>query len=251
MFAPLPPVSWCVQSRSARTRMWSGSCCSARRHAVAGRLADDGRTRYWWLVPVSRIVLRMRPPVAVSPHLQRGREPRGDRARDGAPSSSGSPRRLARARGRRRLAGRHRRAGRPPVRGARAGVEVLHRPGKEGLGKAYLAGFAHALERGAELVDRHGRGLLARPRPPARADRRRRGRRPRARARATWTAARSPTGRRCAALLSRCGSLYARTMLGVKIRDLTSGFRCVRRRGARGGRAVHARARRATSSTSS
>src|SRR5256714_8499900 len=31
-------------------------------------------------------------------------------------------------------------------------VEVLHRAGKEGLGRAYLAGFARALEGGAELV---------------------------------------------------------------------------------------------------
>ena len=31
-------------------------------------------------------------------------------------------------------------------------------------------------------------------------------------------------------VLSRSGSLYARLMLGVKVRDLTTGFRCVRRR---------------------
>src|SRR6187200_664936 len=31
-------------------------------------------------------------------------------------------------------------------------VEVLHREAKEGLGKAYLAGFRHALASGAELV---------------------------------------------------------------------------------------------------
>src|SRR5690242_14896229 len=31
-------------------------------------------------------------------------------------------------------------------------VEVMHRASKEGLGRAYLAGFAHALDRGAELV---------------------------------------------------------------------------------------------------
>ena len=33
-----------------------------------------------------------------------------------------------------------------------AWVEVLHRPAKEGLGPAYLAGFARALADGAELV---------------------------------------------------------------------------------------------------
>lgn len=31
-------------------------------------------------------------------------------------------------------------------------VEVVHRAGKEGLGKAYLAGFAHALARGAGVI---------------------------------------------------------------------------------------------------
>src|ERR687885_2125766 len=31
-------------------------------------------------------------------------------------------------------------------------VEVLHRTAKEGLGRAYLAGFEHALSRGAALV---------------------------------------------------------------------------------------------------
>src|SRR5437763_1512085 len=31
-------------------------------------------------------------------------------------------------------------------------VEVLHRPGKLGLGPAYLAGFKHALEKGAAYI---------------------------------------------------------------------------------------------------
>src|SRR5689334_6623971 len=33
-----------------------------------------------------------------------------------------------------------------------ANVHVLHRPGKQGLGRAYLAGFAHALDNGADYV---------------------------------------------------------------------------------------------------
>ncbi len=36
--------------------------------------------------------------------------------------------------------------------GEHAEVEVLHRTAKEGLGRAYLAGFEHALARGADLV---------------------------------------------------------------------------------------------------
>ncbi len=32
------------------------------------------------------------------------------------------------------------------------GIEVLHRPGKEGLGMAYKAGFEHALKAGADVI---------------------------------------------------------------------------------------------------
>ena len=61
-------------------------------------------------------------------------------------------------------------------------VEVLHRPGKAGLGRAYTAGFAHALAAGAGLRGRDGRRPLARPGRPAAADRAGAGgRRPRAR----------------------------------------------------------------------
>ena len=48
------------------------------------------------------------------------------------------------------------------ARGAR--VHVLHRPGKAGLGKAYLAGFRWALERGLRFHLRDGRRLLPRSR---------------------------------------------------------------------------------------
>ena len=46
-------------------------------------------------------------------------------------------------------------------------VEVLHRAGKEGLGKAYLAGFRHALAGGADLVFEMDADLLARRQLPA------------------------------------------------------------------------------------
>ena len=46
-------------------------------------------------------------------------------------------------------------------------VEVLHRPGKAGLGPAYVAGFAHALAHGAGAVRRDGLRLLPRPRRAA------------------------------------------------------------------------------------
>ena len=107
-------------------------------------------------------------------------------------------------------------------------VHVLHRKGKEGLGKAYLAGFAWALERGYQLVlemdcdfshdPRHLPAMLAAARThdlvlgsryvPGGGT-------------VNWG-----LGRR---LISRGGSLYARTILGLPQRDLTGGFKCFRR----------------------
>ncbi len=110
-----------------------------------------------------------------------------------------------------------------------AGVEVLHRQGKEGLGRAYLAGFAVALERGADLVLEmdsdfsHDPADL--PRLIAAAD-----------------AADLVLGSRYVPgggvenwgpvrrTLSRGGSWYARRLLGVPVRDLTGGFKCFNRR---------------------
>jgi dolichol-phosphate mannosyltransferase len=108
------------------------------------------------------------------------------------------------------------------------GVEVLHRTGKDGLGAAYLAGFEHAITRGAEFVivmdadfshdPRHLPAMIA----AAQDNDLVLGSRYVAGGEITnW-----PPLRR---LLSRSGSVYARLMLGVKVRDLTSGFRCVRR----------------------
>jgi dolichol-phosphate mannosyltransferase len=107
-------------------------------------------------------------------------------------------------------------------------VEVLHRPGKEGLGKAYLAGFAGALERGADRVivmdadfshdPAHRPAILeaAAENDLVLGSRYVEGGRI-----VDW-----PPLRR---VLSRFGSVYARAVLGVGVRDLTSGFRCVRR----------------------
>lgn len=109
------------------------------------------------------------------------------------------------------------------------GVEVLHREGKEGLGPAYLAGFEHALARGAEFVIvmdadfSHDPGHLPAMIAAAEHSDLVLGSRYVAGGEITnW-----PRLRR---VLSRSGSLYARLMLGVTVRDLTSGFRCVRRR---------------------
>jgi dolichol-phosphate mannosyltransferase len=108
------------------------------------------------------------------------------------------------------------------------GVEVLHRPGKQGLGRAYLAGFRRALDGGAELLLEMDSDFSHDPDDL-----------PRLIAAAQdadlvlgsryvpggnvvdWGLVRK--------LVSRGGSWYARTVLGVGVRDLTGGFKCFRR----------------------
>jgi dolichol-phosphate mannosyltransferase len=106
-------------------------------------------------------------------------------------------------------------------------VEVLHRPDKEGLGPAYVAGLRRALAGGAELIAHMDADFSHDP-----ADL------PRLLAAAADAdvvlgsryvagggVAEWGPGRR---LISRGGSAYARTMLGVGIGDLTGGFKVFR-----------------------
>jgi dolichol-phosphate mannosyltransferase len=107
-------------------------------------------------------------------------------------------------------------------------VEVLHRPYKTGLGHAYLAGFARALAGGAECViemdadfshDPSYLGELL----------------------AATEDADLVLGSRYVAgggvrdwgllrrLISRGGGFYARTILQVEVKDLTGGFKCIKR----------------------
>ena len=108
------------------------------------------------------------------------------------------------------------------------GVEVLHRTAKDGLGRAYLAGFQHAVEHGADFVIvmdadfSHDPDHLAAMIQTAQTS-------------DLVLGSRYVEGGqimdwpRLRRFLSRFGSVYARAILGVKINDLTSGFRCVRR----------------------
>jgi dolichol-phosphate mannosyltransferase len=107
-------------------------------------------------------------------------------------------------------------------------VRVLHRQRKEGLGRAYLAGFAQALAAGYGRIIEMDADFSHDP----------------ARLPALLVASREAdvvlgsryvpgggtvnwgVGRR---ILSRGGSLYARTILGLPVRDLTGGFKCFRR----------------------
>jgi|HubBroStandDraft_3_1064219.scaffolds.fasta_scaffold00170_8 dolichol-phosphate mannosyltransferase len=108
-------------------------------------------------------------------------------------------------------------------------VEVLHRTEKNGIGPAYLAGFRHALDRGAGYVMEMDSDFSHDPADLAR----------------LLAAVRSggdlalgsryvPGGgvvdwgllRR---FISEGGSTYARWVLGLKVRDLTGGFKCFKR----------------------
>jgi dolichol-phosphate mannosyltransferase len=107
-------------------------------------------------------------------------------------------------------------------------VEVLHRPGKQGLGPAYIAGFRRALAGGAKLVLEmdadfsHDPGYLPRMLDAARnADLVLGSRYVPGGGVSEW----GPLRR----AVSRAGSAYARIVLGVAIRDLTGGFKCFRR----------------------
>jgi dolichol-phosphate mannosyltransferase len=107
-------------------------------------------------------------------------------------------------------------------------VRVLHRTEKNGLGRAYEAGFAHALAGGAELVIQMDADLSHDPEHiPALIE---------AAADADLVlGSRYVAGGGvenwglCRRALSRGGSWYARTVLGVPVRDLTGGFKCFRR----------------------
>jgi dolichol-phosphate mannosyltransferase len=106
-------------------------------------------------------------------------------------------------------------------------VRVLHRACKAGLGRAYLAGFAEALQRGYGRILEMDADFSHDPvRLPALlatdADLVLGSRYVPGGGTVNWG-----LGRR---LLSKGGSLYARTILGISIRDLTGGFKCFRRR---------------------
>jgi len=107
-------------------------------------------------------------------------------------------------------------------------LHVLHRAAKQGLGKAYLAGFAWALQRGYPLVLEmdadfsHNPKYLPHMLELAReADLVLGSRNVKGGGTVNWGLGRK--------VLSRGGSFYARTILGLGIRDLTGGFKCFRR----------------------
>jgi dolichol-phosphate mannosyltransferase len=107
-------------------------------------------------------------------------------------------------------------------------VHVLHRKTKEGLGPAYLAGFARALELGADFVFEMDCDFSHDPADVPRLA-------------AASEKADLVLGSRYVSgggtrnwglvrrFISRGGSLYAQVLLQLGIRDLTGGFKCYRR----------------------
>ena len=108
-------------------------------------------------------------------------------------------------------------------------LDVLHRTEKQGIGRAYLAGFDRALESDAELVLEMDCDFSHNPADVPRL------------IAACENGADLAVGSRWAPgggtvnwgllrqFISRGGSLYARIVLGVRVRDLTAGFKCFRR----------------------
>jgi dolichol-phosphate mannosyltransferase len=108
-------------------------------------------------------------------------------------------------------------------------VRVLHRPGKQGLGRAYLDGFAMALENGADLIMEMDADFSHDPADLPRLI-------------AATGASDLVLGSRYVPgggvanwgfvrrSLSWGGCAYARLLLGVPVRDLTGGFKCFNRR---------------------
>jgi dolichol-phosphate mannosyltransferase len=108
-------------------------------------------------------------------------------------------------------------------------VQVLHRSEKNGIGPAYLAGFRHALDRGAGSVMEMDSDFSHDPADLARL------------LAAVHGGADLALGSRYVSgggveewgllrrFISEGGSTYARLVLGLRVKDLTGGFKCFRR----------------------
>ena len=110
-------------------------------------------------------------------------------------------------------------------------LRCLHRPGKEGLGRAYVAGFAKALEMGADLVIQMDCDFSHDPKDLPRLVEAAAGRDGSAdlvigsRYVPGGSTPGWPFKRR---LSSRAGGVFIRTVTGLPLRDPTGGFKCWR-----------------------
>lgn len=108
-------------------------------------------------------------------------------------------------------------------------IKVLHREKKEGLGRAYLHAFRWALEAGYQFIIEMDADFSHDPKylptlidTAQTADLVLGSRYVEGGGTVNWGVGRQ--------ILSQGGSLYARSILGVKVRDLTGGFKCFNRR---------------------
>lgn len=107
-------------------------------------------------------------------------------------------------------------------------VKVMHRAVKEGLGRAYIAGFRWALDAGYKYIFEMDADFSHQPRYLPEFLREIKhydlvlgSRYVKNGGVSNWSLLRQ--------LISRGGSLYARSILGLRVRDLTGGFKCFRR----------------------
>jgi dolichol-phosphate mannosyltransferase len=166
----------------------------------------------WLILPTYNEAENIEAIVAASGEALRGAAPEGWRVLvvdDGSPDGTG------------RIADR--------LAGEQAWVEVLHRTEKNGIGPAYLAGFRHALDHGAGYVMEMDSDFSHDPADLARL------------LAAVRDGADLALGSRYVPgggvtdwgllrrFVSEGGSTYARWILGLRVRDLTGGFKCFRR----------------------
>lgn len=109
-------------------------------------------------------------------------------------------------------------------------IRVLHREKKEGLGRAYIAAFKWALKENYQYIIEMDADFSHDPRflpklidtAVNEADLALGSRYVEGGGTVNWGVSRQ--------IISKGGSLYARSILGVKVRDLTGGFKCFNRR---------------------
>jgi dolichol-phosphate mannosyltransferase len=166
----------------------------------------------WLILPTYNEIENLEAIVAAAAKSLAGAAPDGFRilvVDDGSPDGTG---RLAD-----RLSGEH------------DWLQVLHRSEKNGIGPAYLAGFRHALDHGGGYVMEMDSDFSHNPADLARL------------LQAVKAGADLALGSRympgggvtdwglLRRFISEGGSTYARIVLGLKVKDLTGGFKCFRR----------------------
>ena len=106
-------------------------------------------------------------------------------------------------------------------------IHAIHRLGKLGLGTAYLEGFKYALDKGAEIIFEMDADFSHNPeRIPAFLEAIKENDLVVGSRFVEWGKNDIGYSRQ---LVSRLGSLYARVILGLPVKDLTGGFNCFRR----------------------